>query len=339
MGRATIKDVAAAAGVGIATVSRVIHRHPSVGTELRDRVEVAMRKLGYEPNAAAQSIRTRSTRIVACAIRDSSIPEFAAFTRAAEDVIRQAGYTLMLTNTGEEPAQELELTKVLGRRRVDGLMLTKSEDQNEAVEAALEKLGIPVVFIDRYPSRISDAVAIDHQYGIRLAIDHLVSLGHERIALITGRPTTRPGRERLLAYEAAMRAHGLPVDHALVQARSFYAEQSFYHVSLMLRDERPPTAIIAGGMSLLSPVLRAVRLRGLTVGKQISIIAGCDSELAELTTPAITAIRWDIPAWGRAAANLLLDHLADGERVPFGRQITLPTELVIRGSCGAPCEV
>lgn len=336
MSGSTIKDVAAAAGVSIATVSRVIHRHPSVAAELRGRVEGAMRKLGYEPNAAAQTIRTRTSKMIACAIRDSSIPEFAAFTRAAEAVVREAGYTLMLTNTGEEPAQELELVKVLGSRRIDGLMLTKSEDRNEAVEAALDKLGIPVVFIDRYPSLIGDTVAIDHQYGIRLAIDHLVSLGHERIALVTGRPSMRPARERLLAYEAGMRAHGLAIDPMLVQARSFYAEQSFHYLSLLLHDERLPTAIIAGGMSLLSPVLRAVRMRGLTVGEDISIVAGCDSELAELTTPAITAIRWDVRAWGRRAANLLLDHLRDPAEVPYGRQITLPTELVIRGSCRRP---
>ncbi len=330
----TIREVAKAAGVGIATVSRVVRQKPTVAPELRIRVEKAMRDLGYEPNAAAQSMRTRTTRTIACAIRDSSIPEFASFVRAAEAVVRRAGYTLLLTNTDDDPAQELDLVKVLGRRRVDGLMLTRSQQADTSVNDALRKLGIPIVYIDREPSPIADTVVIDHRHGIRAAVDHLVSLGHERIALLTGRPTMRPARERLSAYEEALRAHGLPVDPALICAQSFFAEQSFHYVSLLLSAEPRPTAIIAGGMALLPAVLRAVQLRGLRVGQDIAIVAGCDSDLAELTSPAITAIRWDIPAWGRTCAQLLLDRIVDGAKDEGGRQIILPTELVIRGSTG-----
>jgi len=335
MSRVTIKDVAAAAGVGIATVSRVARNSSAVSAGLRQRVESAMEELGYEPNANAQTMRTRSSRTIACAIRDSSIPEFATFIHAAETVVRQAGYTLMLTNTAEDPTREMDLIKTLSRRGVDGIFMTKSQEGDPAIDQALDRLGIPVVFIDRYPSAMADTVVIDHKRGISSAIDHLVSLGHERIALVTGRPTMRPGQERLHAYYEALKRHGIEADPRLVSAQSFSAEHSFHYVSLLLGEEAPPTAIIAGGMSLLPAVLRAIRLRGLEVGRDISLIAGCDSDLAELTSPAITAIRWDVPAWGRTSAQLLLDRLSAPETAA-GRQIILPTELVIRGSCARP---
>jgi LacI family transcriptional regulator len=332
MAAVTIKDVAEAAGVGIATVSRVARQKPTVAPELRRRVEAAMSELGYEPNAAAQSMRTRTSRTIACAIRDSSIPEFASFVRAAEAAVRRAGYTLLLTNTDDDPKQELELIKVLGRRRVDGMLLTRSQQSDESVNKALSKLGVPIVYIDRDPSPIADSVVLDHRHGIKTAVDHLVSLGHQRIALVTGRPTMRPARERLQAFELAFRENGLTLDPNHVYAESFFAEQSFHYVSLLLSAEPRPTAIIAGGMALLPAVLRAVKLRGLKVGKDIAIIAGCDSDLAELSSPAITAVRWDIPAWGRICAQLLLDRINGGEEIKAGRQIILPTELVIRES-------
>ena len=331
----TIRDVATAAGVAIATVSRVIHRNPTVNADIKQRVDAAIRALGYEPNIAAQSMRTRLTRTIACAIRDISMPEFATFVRAAEGVFRAAGYTLILANTDNDLRQEVDLVRHLSRRRVDGLLLTKSVDDDDGLNAELERAEVPIVFIDRAPTPIADAVTIDHRHGIRAAVAHLAMLGHTRIGLLTGQHTTRPGRDRVAAFTEAMRENGLTPDPQLISAQSFIEEQSFRHTSLLLDRDPPPTALIMGGMAILSGALRATQVRGLAVGRDISIVAGCDSDLAELTTPAITAIRWDIPAWGRTAANLLLERVND-PGIPAGRQIILPTELVIRASCGRP---
>ena len=330
----TIKDVAMAAGVGIATVSRVLHGHASVAPELKARVDLAMKDLGYVPNPSAQAMRTRSTRTIGCAIRDIAIPEFAGFVRAAERVIRAAGYTLILANTDEAVEQELDLIRLWSRRRVNGLLLTKSEDSEASVVAALERASIPVVFIDRDASPEADAVVVDHRHAMRAAVDHLVSLRHTRIALLTGRPTMRPGRERLEGFEDALAAHGLQAIPELVSARSFFAEDAFRVASLMLDGKPPPTAVIAGGMSLLPGVLRAASLRGLQIGRDLSVIAGSDSDLAELMNPPITAVRWDVQAWGRISAKLLLERIASPD-IPGGRQVILPTELVTRSSCSA----
>jgi LacI family transcriptional regulator len=331
----TIKDVATAAGVAIATVSRVVHQNPTVNADIKRRVNAAIRELGYEPNIAAQSMRTLSTRTIACAIRDVSMPEFATFVRAAEGVFRKAGYTLILANTDNDLRQEVDLIRHLSRRRVDGLLLTKSVDDDDDLNRELERAKVPIVFIDRAPTPIADAVTVDHRHGIRAAVRHLSILGHTRIGLITGQYATRPGRDRVAAFNEAMLENGLTLDPQLISAQSFIEEQSFRHTSLLLDRVPQPTALIAGGMSILSGALRAARVRGLAVGRDISIVAGCDSDLAELTTPSITAIRWDVPDWGRTAANLLLERIKD-PRIPAGRQIIVPTELVTRASCLPP---
>lgn len=333
----TIKQIAREAGVGIATVSRVMHGHRSVSEDLRERVRSAIKRLGYEPNPAAQAMRTRSSRTIACAIRDISIPEFASFVWSAERIIRDAGYTLILTNTGDDPHYEAELLRTFAKRRIDGLLLTKSAEAVPELEEAIARVNAPVVLIDRDVGGLADTVVIDHRRGIRAAVDHLASFGHRRIALLTGKPFMRPARERLAGYREGLAAHGIPLDERMVRTDSFVAEHCFRDVSFMLDGPERPTAIIAGGMSLLVGVLKAVTIRGLRIPEDLSIIAGCDSDLALLTSPPTTAIRWDIPAWGKASAELLLDRI-NGRHSGPGRQMMLPTELVIRGSCGRPPE-
>ncbi|MGF7206286.1 LacI family transcriptional regulator [Skermanella aerolata] len=333
----TIKQIAREAGVGIATVSRVMHNHHSVSEDLRQRVRKAIDRLGYEPNPAAQAMRTRSSRTIACAIRDISIPEFASFVWSAERIIRDAGYTLILTNTGDDPRHEADLLKVFAKRRIDGLLLTKSAEAVPELEDAIARVNAPVVLIDREAGNLADSVVIDHRRGIRAAVDHLASFGHTRIALLTGKPHMRPSRERIEGYREGLAANGIPFDERMLQAESFVAEQCFRTTSFMLDGTDRPTAIIAGGMSLLVGVLKAVSLRGLRIPDDLSIVAGCDSDLALLTSPPTTAIRWDIQAWGKASAELLLDRIGGRHSGP-GRQMMLPTELVIRGSCGRPPE-
>ena len=331
----TIRDVARAAGVGIATVSRVLHGHSTVSLELKQRVERAVAQLGYEPNAAAQTMRTKSSRLIACAVRDSAYSELAHFVRSAEAVIRDAGYTFLLTNTDEQVQREVGLVRLLARRHIDGLLIAKSADRDETLNEALASLGAPVVFIDRDVLPFADSVTIDHRRGVRAAVDYLVSLGHTRIGLVTGSSSMRPGRERIEAFTEALQAHRLPIDPGLIGSHSFFPDPAFDSVSGMLDRKSSPTAIISGGMALLSGVLRAVKLRGLVIGRDISIIAGCDSELAALMAPTITAIRWDVTAWGRMSAQLLLSRIQSAD-LAAGRQILLSTELIIRDSCGPP---
>lgn len=330
----TIKDVAERAEVSVATVSRVIRGEP-VSEERRSRVELWMAQLGYRPNLAARSMRTKSSGLIACAIRGLLMSEMSPFIRAAEAAIRERGYTLLLTSVDEQIEHQGELLRILSSRGIDGVLLTLAAASDDASNKALSDLATPVVVIDRDVSSVVDAVTVDHGHGIRAAVDYLVSLGHKRIALMVGLADIRPGRERITAFKSALQENSIALDPRMISAQCLNAEQCFQHASLLLSGDLRPTAIIAGGMALLPGVLRAARSRHLAIGKDLSVIAGCDSEVAQLTTPATTVIRWDLEQWGRTSAQLLCDSI-EFPKQTTGRQIIMPTELVVRESCGRP---
>lgn len=334
-GATTIRDVARSAGVAVGTVSRVLNSHPSVSPEVRERVVAAIRALGYEPDAVAQSMRLRTTRMVACAIRDISIAGFGSFVKAAEEVLRQAGYTLLLTNTDEQPAREIELLRTFAKRRVDGVVMTVSDEGDEELRRALKEMRVPIVLMDRDIALDLDVVAIDHRGGARAATAHLLELGHRRIALLTGLAAMRPAHERIAGFQEAHRRAGHVPEPDLIRCGGFSAEFGFEQLSGLLAAAEPPTAVIAGGMTMLPGVLHAIAERGLKVPDDISVIAGADTDLAALSAPPVTAVRWSNADWGRNAVRLLLDRI-EGHYAADPRRVTLPTELVQRASCAPP---
>jgi LacI family transcriptional regulator len=333
----TIRDVARAAGVAVGTASRVANNHPSVSPDVRKRVTEAIRDLGYEPDPVAQSMRLRTTRMVACAIRDVSMAGFGGFVKAAEDVLREAGYTLLLANTDEQPAREIELLATLARRRVDGVVMTISDEGDSDIQRALKDMPAPVVLMDRESALNLDVVAIDHRGGTRAATEHLLALGHHRIALLTGHTAVRPGHERVIGFGEAYRRAGMAYDPTLLCSGGFSAEFGFEQLAALLDSDNPPTAVIAGGMTMLPGVLRAVAAKGLRIPEDISVVAGGDSDLAALLTPAVTAVQWSTADWGRNAVRLLLDRI-EGKYDSDARRVMLPTKLVERASCAPPRE-
>lgn len=333
--RLTIRDVAREAGVSVGTVSRVLNRNATVRADVRSKVQSAIDQLGYIPNGVAQSMRNRSTQTVGCIIREINIPSLAAFVRAAHDVLDEAGFSLLITNSEGRQDRERELLIRLNRRQTDGIMMGPYTPVDDAFESFLRGLNVPLVLVDRDRPAWADAVMTDHAHGVRVATGHLLGLGHRRIAILTGEANLYPARERLRGYEEAHRQSGMPIDRALIQAGSFLPSAGFRHASSMLEGDDRPTAIIAGGIDMLPGVLRAVRVRGLKIPRDVSIVAAGDSELAELYTPAISVQRWDQAEAGRTAAALILDRiLRRSERRP--RHVLLPNEFTIRDSTAPP---
>lgn len=333
----TIRDVAKEAKVSIGTVSRVLNRHQSVSAEIRERVERAIRNLGYTPNAVAQSMRKKRTRTVGCIIRDINLPALAAFVRAAHDSFFQAGYALLLTNSEGQRLRELELVALLSSRKADALIIAHHSEQDEELHQMLKAAEIPVVLVDREYPAWADAVMVDHRAGVRRATEQLLQLGHRRIALITGSPDLYPGRERIAGFEAAYKSFGLKPVQQLIRKGSFLADYAFQQTSVLVTGTQPPTAIVAGGIDVLPGVLRALRIRGLKIPRDISLVAASDSDLAQLSEPPITVESWDYAEVGRIAAQLVLERLATkGKAEP--RRVLVPAELVQRGSCGPPRE-
>lgn len=327
----TIRDVAKEAGVAIGTASRVLNGHKSVSEDVRKRVLKAVKKLRYEPDRLAQSMRLGVTHTVACVTRDISIAGFGSVVHAAEDVLRDAGYTLIFAVTDERKERELELLRILSQRRVDAIIIATSSEEDKELNRHLLKLDIPLVLLDReFPAEI-DAVMLDHRRGTKLATEHLLGYGHTDIALLTGLASTRPGKERIAGFKEAMAAAGHT--NPVVRAGGFSAEFGFRETSSLLAGKGAPTAIIAGGMAMLAGVLQAIRVRGLQIPGDISVVAGADTELAALATPSVTAIRWSGVDQGRIAVQLLLNRL-NGNRTGPAQRVLLSTELIKRESTG-----
>lgn len=334
-GAVRMKDVAEAAGVAVGTVSRVLNNHPTVTESMRRKVESAILATGYELDLTAHSMRGQHSRLVACAIRDFDIPRFATFIKEAESVLRENGYTLLLSSTTNRPEVEMALLRTFERRKVDGVMMTISDEAHSGVLAALADAKMPVLLIDRDRIETADRVTADHRLGAKLATNHLLALGHRRIGILIGDFNAFPSRARLQGFGDAYAEAGAEPDPQFVRRKVLAPEDAFRETVSLMSLPIPPTALFVAAMDMLGGSLRALRTLRREVGSKIAVIAGSDSELAELYTPAISAVAWDLAEMGRHAATLLLERMR-GEAPASHRCLMLPTRLIIRDSCRSP---
>jgi LacI family transcriptional regulator len=332
--RITMREVADTAGVSLGTVSRVVNANRSVRESVRKRVLDAMDSLGYVPNAVAQSMRMQATMAVGCMVSEVSNPLFAMAVSAAEKVFLDAGYTMVLTNSRDSGEREIEALSLFLRRRLDGLICTVSDEENKELISTLKKIRMPVVLLERQLSIACDWVTTDHYAGVYQATSYLLTLEHRDIALITVTQKALPGRERARAFAKAFADRGLRRNDELTAYHGFSADYGYSAAYNFLTSENPPTAIIAGANQMVG-VLKVVRMLNLRVPEDLSIICIGDTDLAELFSPPLTVVRWDIPRVGAAAAEILISRL-NGKSRQSPVQMTIPAELVLRGSCCPP---
>jgi LacI family transcriptional regulator len=331
--RVTIRDVALAAGVSIGTVSRAMTNHARILPETRARVLATVARMGYVPDGAAQSMRSNQTKVIGCAVPLASHPVFTALLSAAEHVLREAGYAMVLGNTADRTAREIELMTFFRQRNVDGIITTLArEDDPEAIER-LRAMQVPVVLIDRFVAEGCDSVQTDQAEGCRAATSYLLSLGHRRIALVTSALQNLPGRERRTSFLGAYAESGIDASAAMVRTMDSPSDFGISESLELLGGPNPPTAVIVGVQELIG-LLRAVRARGMTIPNDLSVITLGDSDLAEMIHPAITTVRWDGHEVGRIAAKLLLQRM--GAAPQAWKRVVIPTEFVIRASCAPP---
>jgi LacI family transcriptional regulator len=329
-GRPTIRQVADRASVGTSTVSRVLNDSPDVSPAVRARVLDAVAELAYQPDLLASSLRKGSTRTVGFVVSDIANPLFADIARVAEETFQRAGYGILLWNSHGDSERDEAGIAVLASRRVDGFILSLSDEARAETLSALSSLSAALVLLDRdLPGVTASAVLSDHERGMKAGIDHLVELGHERIALITGPLNLRPSRLRVEAFRKALDAHDLTVPDDLIGMGSFTAGFGEHCAHRLFGLEDPPTALIVGGNRLLEGALRGLQNRGIKIGRDLALICCDDLALAQLYSPPITVIARDIAQMGRRAAEILLEMLGGNTR-PIVE--TLPTELVVRES-------
>jgi len=330
----SIRDVALLAGVGLGTVSRVINGHPNVREEKRKRVRDAIARLGYAPDIVAQSMRNHRSMTFACVMRDFTVPVLSMFVDSMQKEIDPFGFSLMVASSYHDPKREIELLRGFQQRRIDGLVIATSSEDDPALLAILNEAQFPIVLLDRELPTGLDAVSVNHAVGIREAVLHLMDLGHRRIAFLSGEPGVHPTQSRLEGYVDAHRLRKIAVDPLLIRTVSFGRDAAGTEARSLLEQAVPPTAIIAGGTSLLPGVMQAARECGLVIPSDLSVIAGADSDVAVLSTPPITVVRWSHDELGKAAARFLMAKLADPE-LPCQR-LAVNAELVVRQSCAAP---
>jgi LacI family transcriptional regulator len=335
MARLTANDVARLAGVSVGTVSRVVNKNPTVAPKAKQKVEAAIAQLGWYPNAVAQSMRTATTRMIGCIFSDIRNPLYTSIIKGAEEALSAQGYALMVASSGENPDREAALIDLFTRRRADGLLLSLADESSQPVIDAIASANVPTVLVERDLPLDVASVGTDHRAGMKRATKYLISLGHQRIALISGGQKNRAGRERLRGYLDAMQDADLTVDQDLLRLDSLSSDYAFNETQHLLGLANPPTAIISGGNQMLAGVLRAARLRCVDIPDQLSVISSGDTELAELATPPVTVIRWDLEAVGREGATILLKIVGGAAARSLGR-IELPSEIILRESCAPP---
>lgn len=330
--RSSMREVAELAGVAMSSVSRVLGNHPDVSVPMREKVLAAVRQLEYSPDLLAKSLRSRETHSIGFMVGDISNPLFAQIAKGAESIMREAGYSVLLTNSRTDPELDSSNLSLFGQRRVDGLILSLASEDHAPTLDLLRKLTIPIVVVDRTlpPDIHVRRVISDHRSGISEAVDHLVHHGHTRIGLAVGHPV-RPAIERRLGFEDALARHELPATD-LVKSGTFSSATGAETTRAFLDSPNPPTAIIAGGNQIMIGALRVLAERGLELGRDISFVGCDDVAITELHRPSISVIKRNNEEMGQAAAQLLLEALrgdfGDAERM-------LPTQFVPRKSSGA----
>ncbi len=334
MARPTIQDIARKAGVSTAVVSHVINDHPGhVSAATRRRVRKVVAALGYRPLGVAKSLRLRESRSLGLVISDTTSALFAPVARGVEAVAAREGYQVLLANA-ETVAAEREALAALAAHPVDGLIFMSTSQRQESRHLA-DTDGIPVVAINRYggPSGLI-RILWDDRAGARVAVRHLLDLGHRRIGLIGGPRGRLSATRRLQGYMAAHRALGLSVDTRLIVGGDYTVDAGLSGVQRLLRLSPPPTAILAANDTMAMGALRGIQSAGRKCPDDVAVVGIGDPPFMAFAAPPLTTVALPVEEAGRRAAERILERIRGGQASPFSE--LLPCRLVVRESSGAP---
>jgi len=330
---ATIADVARLAGVAPSTVSRVLNNSGYFSEETRQRILAAVKELNYVPNVHAERLRTGMSKTIAFIITDFTNPFWAEVATGVEDVVWQNGYDLILHNTAGDPERELVSIRGLRRRHVEGAIVPWVQG-GWAELKALDEEGVCIVILGHAPEGYGfDVFAIDNVRGGYLATEHLLQLGHQRIAFISADFT----REREWGYRMAMEKYGVAIDETLVFRE--YAASEFERGSIVVRrlleQNELPTAIFAYNDVTAIGAWMELERHGLKIPDDISLVGFDDIPMSSLIRNGLTTIALPHYEYGGAAAEFLFRRISE-KRGSSGQRVIMHPELIVRGST-RPC--
>ncbi|MFE3471621.1 LacI family DNA-binding transcriptional regulator [Streptomyces sp. B27] len=333
-GRPTLEEVAARAGVGRGTASRVINGSPRVSEATREAVEAAVAELGYVPNRAARALAGNRTDAIALVVPEPETrffaePYFSAIVRGVGAALADTEMQLLLTLAGSD-RERRRLAQYLTAHRVDGVLLV-AVHADDPLPELLEQLGMPCVISGaRHAAEPLASVDSDNFEGARAAVEHLVSRGRRRVATITGRLEVYGAQRRLDGYRAALATAGLLPDERLIAPADFTEEGGARAMRELLARRPDLDAVFAASDVMAAGARQVLREADRRIPEDVALIGFDDSVVARHMHPPLTSVRQPIEEMGRRMAELLLEEIAgrSGERPT----VVLPTELVVRDS-------
>jgi LacI family transcriptional regulator len=330
-GPATIKQVATAAGVSTATVSRVMAGFRGVRKAARERVLEAVHRLDYHPNRLARDLRAGLRRVVGVIVPDLQNPFFPAVVHGVEEVLSGAGYTLILGHSGGKHREDSPMNLLRGEGAA-GLILVP-DDRSDASYRALRTWELPVVAVDRAPKGLQvDLVSTSNREGVFEALIHLLSHGYRDIAFINGPEGLSVTRDRLGGFLEALKQSNVGYRNACIIHSDFRQEGGRVAMNRLLDLPKRPRAVVSANNLMTLGALQAIHERGVGIPEEVAIVGFDDMPWATSLRPPLTVVMQPAEDLGRAAAQLLLERLKDPKRMV--RQLILPTRLIVRASCG-----
>ncbi|MGC9399487.1 MAG: LacI family DNA-binding transcriptional regulator [Anaerolineae bacterium] len=331
----TLEEIAARSGVSRSTVSRVVNNDPHVSKKTRQKVMNIIREMNYRPNVAARSLAAGRTQVLGLVIPIGvsmlfTDPYFGILIQGVSAQCMSRDHTVMLWLA--EPAYERRtIHQMLANSLIDGVIVSSMLIDDPIVEA-LREAEMPFVLVGRYPGECDVSyVDVDNRASARQIVNHLLRLGHQRVGTITGPLDTIAGADRLKGYREALTLHRLPFDPALVAEADFTEEGGYYAMQQLLSQQ--PQAVFVASDTMAVGALRRLEEADLSVPQDVALAGFDDMPFAARSRPPLTTVRQPIRRLGSTAVDILIDLVEHPDS--DSQHVILPTELVIRESCGA----
>jgi LacI family transcriptional regulator len=333
--RPTLKQVAEKAGVSLGMAGRVLGNYGYFSDSTKKKVLDAARVLNYSPNILARSLRTRHTKTIGVLISDITTFFWTTLVRGIQDKAAKAGYSVILCNSDEESENEQLYLSILFERNVDGLIVSPTP-HNHAYLKRLARSLVPIVLVDRRVKGLQvPAIKTDNQAGAYEAVKHLLTLGYERIAVITGIPGVETSEERFAGYRQALQAGGIPLRKTLIKEGYFQKDRAFIATGELLHLRRPPDAIFVCNEPMVSGCILALKEKGVRIPQDIAVIGFDDPVWAAYMDPPLTTVSQPSYTMGILAFEYLLAQISSNEKDrKYLEDVVLKPTLVIRQSCG-----
>lgn len=335
----TIKDIAKVAGVSHTTVSRALNNHPAISSNTVARIKILADELGYVPSAAARGLKTNRSGVLGVIVHRIEDPFLTEVLQGIEDVLHEAGYSLFLAASQRDPEREKAVIQAMGERRVDGVIIISSAQMDMEKLRQLDRFGVSYVLINNQTMDELDTYSVYHDdaYGSSQIVQHLRSLGHERIAYLGSARAVRTNAKRQEGYETALQQAGLAIrpEYIATGANGMPTGGAQGMQALLALSERPTAVICFNDMMAIGGI-QAIQQAGLRVPEDISVTGFDNIELAAYITPPLTTFHQPRYELGQEAANMMVRVIHQDRASLRPDIVVLRGELIIRQSTTAP---